>query len=69
VFDPTPLQNFMARVRTAANMNSKDIKLTTAEALEISACLVQILAAQVAQKTVTARQEPAKTVLDGGGFK
>lgn len=68
MFDPTPLQNFMGRVRTAANMKAKDIKISTDEALEISACLVQILAAQVAQKT-TQVTAPTKVTLDGGSFK
>lgn len=68
MFDSTPLQNFMSRVRTAAQMNSKDIKLTTAEALEISACLVQILAAQAAMASQKPAQQPTKVVLDGGGF-
>lgn len=68
MFDSTPLQNFMSRVRTAAQMNSKDIKLTTAEALEISACLVQILAAQAAMASQKPAQQQTKVVLDGGGF-
>jgi hypothetical protein len=68
VFDSTPLQNFMARVRTAAQMNAKDIKLTTSEALEISACLVQILAAQAAMASQKPQQQPIKAILDGGGF-
>jgi hypothetical protein len=68
MFDSTPLQNFMSRVRTAAQMNSKDIKLTTAEALEISACLVQILAAQAAMTSQKPAQQTTKVVLDGGGF-
>jgi len=65
MFDPTPLQNFMTRVRTAANMKAKDIKLTTDEALEISACLVQILAAQV---TTQRSVKQTKATMDGGSF-
>jgi hypothetical protein len=69
MFDATPLQNFMTRVRTAANMKSKDIKMTTDEALEITACLVQILSGQLAQKQIPKNSKPTKAGLDGGSFK
>ena len=68
MFDPTPLQNFMARVRRAAVSNAKDIKLTTAEGLEISACLVQILAAQVALNSNKPKKDSSPKTLDGGTF-
>ena len=67
MFDPTPLQNFMTKVRRAATTNAKEIRLTSMEALEISACLVQIMSAQVA---ANANKKPSTTKkpLDGGKF-
>jgi hypothetical protein len=69
MFDPTPINKFMTRVRQAAVMNAKDIKLTTSEALELSACLVQVLASQVSTLQTTKKETlPVKPNLDGGGF-
>ena len=72
MFDHLPIQKFMARVRQAANMNAKDIKLTTAEALELSACLVQVLSSQVStalqEKTIKV-EAPLRPGMDGGEFK
>jgi len=62
-----PLEAFMARVRTMAQSRSRELRMTSDEAVELSASLSQVLARLVA--TYAANDGQVLDVeIDGGTF-
>jgi hypothetical protein len=64
--DIEPIQRFMTRVRAASASGSKDIRLTTNEALELVSTLAFVLAGQVAKSSTP---KTVNVTMGGGTFK
>ena len=65
VLDLSPLRKFLERVRAASQSGARDIRLTTGEAMELTALIGLVLAERLMQPA--APPEPA--VMDGGSLK
>jgi len=70
LLDISPLQKFLGRVRAASTSGARDIRLTTGEAMELTAVIGQLLAERL---TTTQTAEPAPSskiiIMDGGDLK
>ena len=71
VIDNTPLLRFMQRVSKMGQLKQTDIRLTLAEAAEISAVIASVLATQmvVAEPPSVVALPVVITHIDGGNFR
>lgn len=63
-----PIKRFLNRVIQASSNGAKDIRITTNEALEISAAMNQLLLLQLNSHIEIEQKIPTNFILDGGSF-
>lgn len=66
MIDLKPINRFLAKVRQLADAKQKDIRITLPEAIELTACIAELLASRVGENTNTF---PSTVKLDGGKLK
>jgi hypothetical protein len=75
MIDLTPIQRFMLRVAKMAQFKQGDMRISLAEAAELSACLAHVLV-DIRLPAVVVTKDPAPetiagppSIVDGGGLK
>ena len=64
--DLTPITRFMNKVKQLSNSNNKDVRISISEALELTACITELLATKI---TDTKPATLSTVALDGGSLK
>lgn len=67
--DAVPLVRFQARVRQAVQARSKDVRLSSEEANELSAAIGQMTARLAALEGKLATPDTDPGIVDGGSFR
>jgi hypothetical protein len=65
--DVKPINRFMAKVKQLADSKQKDMRITIPEAIELTACIAELLALQVNNNKTNSF--PSTIKLDGGKLK
>jgi hypothetical protein len=64
--DLKPINRFLAKVKQLADAKQKDIRISIPEAIELTACIAELLASKIGENTNTF---PSTLKLDGGKLK
>lgn len=64
--DLKPINRFMAKVKQLSESKQKDMRITVPEALELTACIAELLASRIGNNT---NSLPPTIKLDGGKLK
>lgn len=67
MIDVKPINRFMAKVKQLSGSKQKDIRITLPEALELTACIAELLASQINNNKPVSF--PSNIKLDGGKLK
>ena len=66
--DITALDKFLTKVRDANRSGLREVRIETRDAIDMATLIAQLLL-DFNKPTINAKEEPAKTQLDGGIFK